>query len=170
MRHIEISRIHTHICVLFFRFLLPIAYYKILSIVPCTRVSPCWLSILFTVVCFCLPPTSDLSPSPHFRSNRLSKARMGTCAHGRGQCKGRQLQVPVWAPLLPGQLRPGWLAASRASGRSQEGQWNEVDSEKEQQCPAERSTHHVEVTSQHLPGFRNTLCWAVRASEASYIL
>ena len=170
MNHIEISHIHTHIYVLFFRLLLPIAYYKILSTVPYTRVRPCWLSILFTVVYFCLAPTPDLSPSPHFRSNRRSKARMGTCAHGRGQCKGRQLQVLVRAPLLPGQLHPGWLAASRASGRSQEGQWNEVGSEKEQQCPAQRSAHRVEVTSQHLSGLRNTLCWAVRASEASYIL
>ena len=123
--HRDFTYKYTHICIIF-QILSP---YSLLQNIEysslCYTVGPCWLSILFTVVCFCLHQTPpDLSPSPHFRSNCLSKARMGTCAHGRGptQCKGRQLQVPAQAPLPSGQLSPSWLAASRASGHSQVGQ------------------------------------------------
>ena len=59
--------IHTHIYThththtrLFFRFFSFIGYYKLLSSL-CSTVGPCWLSILYIVVCICLSQPPNLS-------------------------------------------------------------------------------------------------------------
>ena len=113
--HTDFTYICTHTCIIF-QILFP---YSLLQNIEYSslryRVGPCWLSILFTVVCFSLPQTADLSPSSHFRSNHLSKAHMGTCAHGRGQCKGRQLQVPVQARCSLGICALAGSAVRRGS-------------------------------------------------------
>ena len=55
-----------HDSVFVFNFLtdyIPVCYYKILSVVSslCYSVGPCWLSILYTVVCICQSQTPNLS-------------------------------------------------------------------------------------------------------------
>ena len=59
--------IQIYICMysLFSRSLTHIGYYRILSRVPlCYIAGPCWLSILYMVVCICQSQTPNLSP-PH---------------------------------------------------------------------------------------------------------
>ena len=43
-----------------FRFFSHIGYYRIMSTIPCATVSPCWLSILYIVVCICYSQTPNV--------------------------------------------------------------------------------------------------------------
>ena len=59
----QVIQLHIHIY-LFFRVFPFIGYYKILSIGPCViQLRPCWLYILYIVVCPC-NPKSLIYPSP----------------------------------------------------------------------------------------------------------
>ena len=48
-----------------------IGYYKILSLVSCAIIGPCWLSILYMVVCICLSHILNSLPPFPFANHKF---------------------------------------------------------------------------------------------------
>lgn len=162
VHRIEISRINTHIYVLFFRFFPPIAYYKILSIVPYATqqglvgylfyLQQCVSAYAKLLLIYPPHPTSEVTA---YQKHVWARVPTAGDPHSARVTSSRFQPTPrcsLGSCALAGWLHPEPQGAARWGS---EVKWA---ARRNSTCPAQRSAHRVDVTSQHLPGLRNALC------------